>query len=437
MKRRYPAALLGAASIFAFAVSADAATVFPPKLFLSADGVALSSFPSRNTLDQKLVVARTQGKVPVTWTAASDQPWLTVTASGTTGQALKLHANPHGLAKDQPFLANVTVSTSDADFADTETLRVGFWVGSTDPTTVMHRLRQTATSIAANPVEPVVYMTDGRGSVQAYNVYSGAPAATLNNIAPAITTLDVSSDGRTLFALNANTNKLAAVDLATGAVLHRYAIKSSNYGSGMAYARPFGQPALFTAAGPVIAYPSGDVLATGPAGGDAVAATPDGSKIFRVTLGDSPGTLSAYSAGLSNGELTLTRTGSTYINGENCQDLAVSHSGAHVYPACGAPYEFDVYSGKTLTQVQTLAATDYPISIEVDAFDRVVGGINNTDAATDAYVYNQRGDSLGGVPNTGIDEQPGLLKVSGDGTRVLTAMQTWGNLPYLVFRSMP
>jgi hypothetical protein len=432
-------AALCAACVFTLSVGPAGAATFPTKLFLSSDGLALSSVPGRHVLSRTIQVDRTQGKALATWTASSDQDWLTVTPSGATGDSLTVKASAKHLAADQFYLANVTVTTEDG-FSDTETLRVGLWVGSTAPGTVA--LDQSGTNIATNPVAPIAYIADG-DSIQEYNVYTGAKVGTLKKVAPSVGYLEVSSDGGTLFAADTTHYKIIALDPNTGAVLGTYSVGFDNsFSFDIAYTRPYGQPALVVAGqwpdinGRIIAYPSGEQLATGIAP-DLVAATPDGHTVFSVMSNSSPGTIYGYRVKLNHSALALESIGSLRLDASNCQDLAISHDGKHVYPACGAPYEFDVYSGKTLSQVQTLPASAYPNNIEIDSFDRAVGGINDAFNQYDVYVYNQKGNSLGNIPTYASGQQPGAMKVSGDGTRVINITDPFFQPQTLMIRNMP
>jgi hypothetical protein len=434
MKFAFVAALLCAGSVAVLGGTPAAALSFPTKLFLSQDGLGLVKVPGHRMLTKTIQVTRTAGHAAASWTASSDQPWLSVTPSGTTGGKLKVTADVNGLAADQFYSANVTVATNGADFTDSETLHIGLWIGSTKPGLV--ELQQTVASVATNPVSPIAYVTDGGSSVVEYNVYSGAIVGTFKKVAPTIGDMEVSSDGATLFAADTTNYKIVALDANTGAVLGKYAIGSSlSYGQNMVYARPFGQPAIFASGGPAIAYPSGDKLVDSIPN-LALAATSDGHELFGVTIGESPGTLYSYSLKLKHDALTMSANGNTIINGENCQDLAVSLDGKHVYPACGAPYEFDVYDGRTLGQVQTLPANSYPNNIEIDQNDRVIGGLNGLYDQYDVYVYSQKGRLIGTVDTTdesyyGSDSY--TMKVSGDGGRLISVASSG----YLMFRSLP
>jgi len=435
------AALLCVACCLASMSSGYAATGLPIKLFLSTDGLALSSFPHRYALRQTVRVIRTEGSQQVAWTAISNQPWLTVTASGVTGGKLKVEASPKELAKNQFYLAQVTVSTSGGDFTDTETLNVGLWVGSSDPTTVT--LSTNALTIAANPVEPFAYVANGGSSISEYNVYSGALVTTFQNVATNVGAMEVSSDGNTLFAADMSNNNIVALNASTGAQLGSYASGSTvDSWFNMAYARPYGQPAIYAMGGSIIAYPSGKVLAGGIPNNYYIAVTPDGRKLFAVDIGLSPSILAAFSFRARNGTFTLAPVASTTIQVANCQDLAVSRDGTRVYPACGSAGEFDVYNDKTLAQVQTLPGNAYPANIEVDVNDDAVGGLDASYLPDDVYVYNPQGFLVGEVPtlspNASNTQQAAAMRVSGDGTRVVSVTYPIPDYPQtLMLRNMP
>src|SRR5580692_3699371 len=417
MRKVYAAITMAVAfSITGFS-STIAGTVPKPKLFLSADGLALSSFPSRNSLTETITVQRTDGGPPAAWSAASDQSWLTVTGGGITEGPLTVEANPSGLQKNKFYAAEVTVSTNGDDFTDQEILHVGFWVGSHDP--VAFKITQsTVNGIVANPVEPFVYATDGSGSIYKYNVYSGKLDKTISTSASTLGALEASSDGRLIFAVDTTNNVVLALT-SSGKPVGSYSL-TAPIEQNMVYARPYGIPALFVSNNPVFAVSSGKVLATGVPGGAYLAVPPNGQSLFAVDVGVSPGTLYRYSFGLEEGQYALSLDKSSFmINpvASNCQDLAVSHNGAHVYPACGAPYEFDVYDGKSLNYTGKHNAIPYPNNIEVDENGRLIGGVNG-----EIFVFGPDGP-IGKFPASG-SMLPGGVKVSGDATRIIVASGT-------------
>jgi hypothetical protein len=431
---------------------------FPVKLFLSHDGMALSQFPSRKVLKGTIRVTRTFGKGKVDWTASSDQPWLSVTPNGTKGGALALKANTKNLAKDQFYLAKVTVSTSRADFSDSETLRVGLYVGSTDPVTVT--FKENGNAIATNPVTPIAYVASGSG-IDEYNVYTGALVGSFKKVAPTIGYLEVSSDGNTLFASDTTNYNVVAVDASAGAVLAKYGVGYPNTTLfTMAYVRVFGQPALYLSGylapqprsegqrgaafyyGRLIAYPSGADLADGVLLWGPLAATPDGTSVVSTVYGGVTDDFVSYGLSLQNDTLTLRKTHDVGTDGQNCTDIAISRDGKYAFPACGAPYQFDIFDVQTAAFLGALPAAPYPNNIEIDSADRIVGGLDGVQEPYDVYVYNKKGVPIGTVATTAESEhegqQPGAMKVSGDGTRVISITWDVSGMPQtLMFRNMP
>lgn len=417
--------------------TAIAATTFPTRLYLSKEGVALSRFPSHTgLLKRTLKVTRTSGNAPVSWSASSDQSWLTVTPSGTAPGTLVLQAEPKGLTKDQLYLATVTVSTTgDGDFVDTQTVRVSLWISAKNPINL--DFKHDVAALATNPVLPYVYVSAGDATVDVYNVYTGRLVTKFPRVAPTIGALTVSGDGKLLFAADYTNYRIVKLDAANGAKLDQFEIgQQIGYGFSMAYARPFGVPAIYPSGGRIFSVETNMPLTSIPLPGEFIAVTPNGRKIYTVDIGMSPGSLTGYLVTDNAGTLAVKSFGSNMISGENCQDLAVSENGEHVYPACGYPYEFDVYSGKTLQQVQTLPAAPYPNNAEIDATGRFVGGINGIYEDFDVFVYTQNGYSVGKVPTMPDEYATGqnsnLMVVSGDAFRVISAVS-----PFILFRNLP
>ncbi|MDD5271461.1 MAG: hypothetical protein PHU14_01955 [Methylovulum sp.] len=425
---------------FAASASDATATAFPTRLYLSKAGVALSAFPSHPNLTRTLNVMRTVGSTSVSWTASSNQPWLKVTASGTTSGMLTLQANTKGLNKDQLYLATITVSTAaNSEFADTQSLPVSLWIGAQSPTNV--DFKRTVTALATNPVLPYVYVSAGGSTIDVYNVYTAKLVTSFPHIAPTVGALTVSGDGQFLFAADYTNYRIAKLNAVNGTKLSQFNIgQKIGPGFSMVYARPFGIPAIYPAGGKIFSVETNTPLTSTPLTKGFIAVTPDGRNMYSVDLGISPGTLTGYKVTDNGGSLKVASFGSSFISGENCQDLAVSDNGAHVYPACGYPYEFDVYSGKTLLQVQTLPAAPYPNNAEIDAKGRFVGGIDGIYEAYDVFVYGQNGyaiSKVATVPDQYANGQnSNVLAVSGDTSRVISATNPVFGKPIILFRNL-
>jgi len=242
-------------------------------------------------------------------------------------------------------------------------------------------------------------------------------------VAPTIGALEVSSDGATLFAADTTNFKIIALDTDTGAQIAAYPLKHAiNSLFNMVYARPFGQPALYTAGGStgpngsILAYPSGDELAKGILPGFFIAVPVDGSKIFAVAIGSEPASLYSYSVTQKNGPPRDHTREAGHHQQRQLQGFAVSPEGAAYMCLAAGTNNFEAYSGNSLKPVQMLRANSYPINITVDAENYVVGGLLGLYEPNDIYEYDETGKLLGTLPTytaTNDEQQPAALRVSG------------------------
>jgi hypothetical protein len=409
----------------------------PPHLFLSTDGLQLSAFPSRQVLAREVTVTRTLGSGSVAWTASSDQPWLTVTPSGVTGQKLVVEAVPDDLPFDQFLMATVTVVTANSEFADTQVLRVGMWRGQSDPPEGVLDVPQNVVTLATNPVRPLAYVGDLGTSVYVYDVYSGKKVNTFQRVAPWIGHMTTSSDGSVLYVTDMTNYRIVAVDAVTGAHLASYSLGYPvDRWFRPVFARPYGQPVLLAPGGPMISVPSGEHLLEGLPY-DLLAAPTNGRRVY--VLGNDSW-LRVYLVSLVSGRLTLELSAHTGLGAVNCVDLAVSFNGRRVYPACGFPYEFGVYDGDTLEKVQTLTGKPYPNNAEITPDGDFAAGVNVASGKADVFVYGPAGRLVGKVPTYASPHHGSTIaamKISGDGTRVVMASYEIPSPQTLKFRSMP
>jgi hypothetical protein len=394
-------------------------------LYVSADGVAFSQFPSRSTLTRTLQVTSSEGLSDIPWTASSDQSWLSVTPSGTTGGSLILTANPAGLASDQEYIANVTITSSDASIGNSQQVRVGLWVGSADPGDVT--ISGTYDGLAANPVEPEVYATDGQSHVLVYNVYTGALLRTLTTSLAQATQIITSSDGTVLFVNDATNLETVSIDPETGATLQHYAWGTTGL-SDVAYARPAGHPILVLGSGVIYNVASGQKYQAtigGPSFGfDNFSIAVDSAAHFLYTqdMGISPSTLTQYTlkyTALTTDGLVVT-AGPSASAGYNGESICASADGSRVYSANGAPYDFPALSSSNLQQVQTLPAAPYPNDAVCGWNGLFVGGAQAYYNPTDVWVYEPDGTLLTTLAmHTPTENNLGDLVLSGDDTRVI------------------
>ncbi|MGH8181884.1 MAG: BACON domain-containing protein, partial [Steroidobacteraceae bacterium] len=167
------------------------------RIVVGASGVGFSSSPAGSVLTRAVTVFDSLGRTDVPWQATSDESWLTVTPSGVTGGALTLTASPSGLPTDTTQFATVTVSSSDTSVENTETIRVGIYVSSAAPTDLSQSVAEQ--TLAASPVEPIVFVANAAMDVTGYNVYTGAIDRTFAGVATQAGPMVVSGDGQYLF----------------------------------------------------------------------------------------------------------------------------------------------------------------------------------------------------------------------------------------------
>jgi len=439
----------GAASSMPPDAAVPTDTTSSASLFIETNGVALSKFPSHSRLKASVQIGLTSKHAPVSWVAASNAAWLTVTQSGETGQILTLTANPAGLPTDTVNSALVTVKTGAAVTpASTATITVSFWAGSTDPQ--LMAFSGQAVAMATNPVTPWVYMSTGSSIINVFNVYDGQLVTTFKHVAPTVGQMVVSSDGSELFAVDTTNYRIVELNAATGKTIKTFDLTGPIQSDfSFAYARPAGKATLFAPGQAAIDVATGAKISAPLSNGGGefydplIQATPDGAIVVILERGLDPASLYSYEVAQSGGGgLTISQINSAGIVGENCQAMAINKTASMVYPACGAPYEFDVYDAKTLLQIQTLPAEPYPNNAVIDSDGYFVGGINGLYEADDVFVYNPAGYSLGNVPTTtysyGEGQGSNLLVTSGDSLRVISATAAVYNADQtLMFRNLP
>lgn len=417
------------------------------RLVVGAVGVGLSSAPSRSVLARSLAVKSTLGRTDVPWSATSDQAWLTVTGSGTTGGSLELSADPAGLAADTTHFATVTVTSSDSTVENAETIRVGLAVRSADPG--VSSALATGSFLVASPVEPVVFVSNGGADVLGYDVYSGALVRTFSGVATSAGSLAMSGDGERLFVYDHGGHQVVEVDAVTGAVVRNLGATatgsfSPSLGSGVAWVRPAGAPVLITPASRMYDLATGTELADrfDPApGSDGLVTSLDGDRVVTVT-----GAVYRMHHTALNGGRTwaVYETGSAYSSGEP-GEACLGADGVRVYRAAGFPYEFTVWNTATNQSETSLPGAAYPGAIACAWNGLVVGGADAYYDAIDVWVYfGPTGAQLATMNSTGVagttyrSLSDRGIAISSDATRVVTLVSSsYATRAGVRFQSLP
>ena len=396
-------------------------------LEVSERGVAFSDFPSRKTLSRSLTVRSTYGFTDVPWEASADQTWLTVTAAGNTGGALQLQADPTGLAAGMTHYANVTVTSPDDAVQNTQVVRVGLWVGLTDPQTVT--INGQLPLAAFSPVAPIAYGIDYGSSIKAYDLYTGELVREYPGIGQVLVNLVLSPDGRTAFVDDTETNVVKAVDLESGSVLYTipYAFSVQYYSSFLTTLRVRAQEFLM-----ILVDDSTSVydMQTGqpvtlstpvyygtpsPDGLDAY--HPETQYLLRrikVDYTDVPG----------GGGLSYTPTVQVYQSQSRQQGTAVSLDGQYVYVSGGIGFPL---LGRDLSpqgSTPDACCTRMPRVLRNGLWSGVVEFTHSGLPASDLYFFTADGEVVDAF-DTVIGELH-LQGISSDATRVVTVKVSFG-----------
>jgi hypothetical protein len=327
----------------------------------------------------------------------------------------------------------VTITSSDpsVENSGTEKVRVGFWVGSTAPAATSTLTGPTFTEIAADPVRPYVYVSEGGTGILVYNVYSATLVTTILSVAGQVGPMTVSHDGSTLYAVDLIQPNIVPVNLDTLAVGTPFPYGLSSAPQMLAYARTNGRAVVLSGNGRIFDAATGSQFAPLFRAGTAVAASLDGSRFCAADIGTGSAvgvacpTLDFTS--LNGGQLLVGNT--TFVaEGDivNGSDIWVSADGTVVYVAAGTATtpHLSLYSTSTLAQVNSFAIQGRGNNVEIATDGRIFAGSTNVSIGQTADV---RVFSAGGTPGPTyllapvgpaviLDRQ---MKISGDGIRLM------------------
>jgi hypothetical protein len=404
------------------------------RVLVSDIGVAFSSFPSRQVLTRTLTVYNTLRAPGIPWqaTAISSPPWLAATLSGDTEDPLVLTANPAGLSEGQYF-GEVTVGSPSAAITNTETIRVGLTVRGTDPTGLIDLPAVRTEPTVANPVEPEVFVSNS-GTIEAYDVYSGALLRTLPATGGVPQALAMSGDGRSLYVAEdvASGDRILELDPVNGGTPRRTFLIGSQaefLRFAMAHARPDTHPVLVTTAqGEIFDATTGAKYSANVIGGYSIDVSSDQRYVYTLNSFFSPANIYRYELRFSN----LAAAGLSSVRlversiGANGQDVAVSSDDTVLYAVTMRdPTQFDTLAPDTLLETGSLLVDRFPNNVETCWNGLVAGGTDRWgDPLGDTWIYDEDDTFIVRLEATSGDNNSLVvrsLQFSGDCTRLVSA----------------
>lgn len=415
------------------------------RLVMSSVGVALTSSPTLSVLTRDLTVLSSIDRTDVEWVAESNQSWLSVTESGTTGGELTLSADANGLAAGATYFATVTVSSPDEQVENQETIRVGLTVLAEDPIDTHLNLETTYDyssflvggvlyGIVASPVEPLVFVNLDN-QIKAYNVFTGVVERTFDIVIASAASMAISQDGETLYVYDTTNYQIVELNATSGEVTHRYAANYTGWGYALpmpGYMRPDGRPILVGAGDYIYDLETREQIASDQTPRPHAYSLSTNQTPNWVVASD--GTLYGYQySALGGGIGTL--TGEWVLSSGNVQgregQACINAQSTRVYTASGAPYEFPAFGIVSQIQEQTLPGTNYPNAIVCGWNGVVVGGADAYYGEVDIFVYDsETGISLGNHSSSTQTSYRALLHrglaLSGDNQRVIALSSNSG-----------
>ena len=406
------------------------------RLLVSDWGVGLVATPSGTVLSRSITVRDSFG-ASLPWTAVSDSPWLSVTASGNTGAGTTatLQADPAALSNETLSVATVTLS-SPVSGTSPAVVRVALWKSATGRTlTQMFPLAYT--NLVADRIRPYVYAHNDGTTIDVYHVYTGARVDTINVGSAQLSRMAVSADGSRLYVTERLARGVAVIDLATRTRIATWELGGQpDADAQLLSMRPNGVEVVMLSGGRTFAA-DGRVLAATGIGG-LLTASADGRRLYVQDTVAAPTVFDAYDvdySAISGGVLMIRHrlhAGST-DSGSYGRDIAVSPDGTRLYAGVAPPYECVRLDTETLRFVGNGLPGVTPVyvnNVEVAADGRVICASVGSDDNNTIEVFAVDGGLLQTHNSrvTGRRLRNSQMVVSADGMVVVAPLEPSGIL---------
>ena len=292
--------------------------------------------------------------------------------------------------------------------------------------------------IVADTVHGHLFISQGTKSAENQILVTnlaGQQVATIDG-QDGVTGIALSSDGKTLYAADAFSHAVTAIDTTTLQQTASYPLGDGNTPADVAVQS--GKVWVSYDTGTVGQSAIGDIdlSATSPAfepqaamGGwyaaPQLAADPqDTGVLVAAEPGSSPTSVASYN--VTADPVTVTAPPTSLQNCDNERDVAVAPGGAQFVLACGSPYDHYRYRTADLSVAGFYPTSPYPNAVAIDADGTVAAGTQNGPTNPDLYVFKaDAGTPLNTFPlnSSGDDLMPRGLAWAADGSQVFAVLQ--------------
>ncbi|MFT6909185.1 MAG: hypothetical protein ACJAS1_005897 [Oleiphilaceae bacterium] len=362
-------------------------------LLIPDSGVALSKFVTVEKLSHSVDIFDSGGLTSTNWTATTTSSWLTVSPSGTTAEKLTISADPKGLAVDTLHTATITVSSSDVGIEHSQTINVGFWVGSSDPL-ASAAIRASYSNVSSDPVRPYIYLNAGESDIDVYNVYNQTLVTTITSVGASLAAMEVSADGKYLYVADTYDNSITIIDLDNTNNRSSW-LSSEPLETGFTLSNTNGKELLISGYGNLYDAQTGYLYLSDThtfnsySGYNYLDASLFGNRFCAINSGD----FACYDINYKrfSDKVLVSVLGIPMSVGANGKDVALNNEGTIAYAASGSPYEFVIVNIDTMSIRGSLSADAYPTAVEVGPDNALHGATSTSYGPTDIWIYESNG----------------------------------------------
>lgn len=431
--------------------------VAPPVLTLSSRGVALMHTGFASKLSETVLVefnnAPTENWMATVEYLGAAKDWLTVAPEPSRPNEMVINADPSGVSNGE--IAEAVVHVQTASGTHSESLRVGLYVdANTSGQTVTVTLPDpnAAVRMRADPIRPLVYISNNSATIDSYNVYTGELVNSYTLPDALIKHITIANDGGVLYAMNENHLQIDRIDLVTGNALAPLGAMGwqtcGDCGNPFArlmieYVRAYGRDLLVTKVPHILDADTGTLLNPSEIGDGSIAlsdghvvTSANGRKILTTDYYETDnGKLHSlvYNAETQSFHTSILRYWAA--NTSRARQFSLNSDGSRIYNMCSYPNELSIFDTATMALVAPVLGD----------FNGVAQLINDSEVLCVSYYQDlinsyphawrvnvDSGELLGEYVVEG-EIQYNQHTVSSDGVRLITRSNSYQTL---IFQSL-